>query len=45
MDVIEEAAIQSALNMGVPEWFGCGYCGGRFSPEEFAKHMVKHAND
>ena len=30
VEFIENAAIQSALNMGVPDWFQCGDCGRRY---------------
>jgi hypothetical protein len=30
MSSLEEAAIQSAKNMGIPEQFGCHDCGGWF---------------
>lgn len=30
VDKIEEAALQSALNMGVPDCFYCGNCGKKY---------------
>ena len=36
---IEEAAILSALNMGVPDWFWCGHCGAKFYPHEIVAHL------
>jgi hypothetical protein len=37
---IEDAAIQSALNMGVPDWFGCPECGGTFkTSDDFINHL------
>lgn len=36
---IEEAALRSALNMGAPDSFGCGYCGLWFLPYDFAAHI------
>lgn len=38
MEAIEEAAIKSALNMGVPEEFGCGHCGRWFPTIEYFVH-------
>jgi len=43
---IEDAAIRSALNMGVPDWFQCGECGERYDTTAlFLEHpCVKNAN-
>jgi hypothetical protein len=37
---LEELAIQSALNMGVPDYFICGQCGSyHLSAVEFENHI------
>lgn len=37
---IEEAAIQNALNFGIPEYHICGSCGGRYgSPTAYVAHF------
>lgn len=44
-DVLEEYAIQSALNMGAPDQFGCGICGNWYLNEDFFKHpCIANAN-
>lgn len=37
---LEECAIQSALNMGVADYFYCGHCGTKCNPEEVMEHMM-----
>lgn len=39
LECIEEAAIQSAMNMGIPDYYICGYCGSRCSSGELIKHL------
>jgi len=36
--LLEEAAIQSALNFGIPEYCGCGTCGEWLSYNDFLVH-------
>ena len=38
VESIENAAIQSALNMGIPDEFGCGECGLWFLKDDFFLH-------
>jgi hypothetical protein len=41
---LEEAALKSAANMGIPEQFGCSQCGLWFKTEHFMKHpCIKNA--
>ena len=37
-DLLIEASLKSALNMGVPDYFICGECGERYSYEGFLEH-------
>lgn len=41
---IEEAAIQSALNMGIPEHYYCGFCGRKLSKNKLIEHLTENQN-
>ena len=36
----EEVAIRSAANMDTPDYFFCGICGRKMTPEDFARHVA-----
>ncbi len=38
MECLEESAIRSAQNMGIPDFYYCGLCGNRCSREELEDH-------
>jgi hypothetical protein len=37
-DCLMHASEQMLSNMGTPDYFVCGHCGERFSPEAFSEH-------
>ena len=38
---LEELALQSAANMGTPDYYLCGYCGYRCNQEKLVEHITK----
>lgn len=45
MSNLEDLAIASAANMGVPDYFYCGACGEKCDADKFAEHIHSHGED
>lgn len=40
VECLEDAALQSAANMGIPDYYYCGYCGSKCNQEELMEHVT-----
>ncbi len=40
IECLEEAAAKCAQNMGVPDYYYCGYCGSKCDREELVEHAT-----
>lgn len=43
MESLENTAMKSALDMGIPDYFYCGCCGTKLTPEQMAEHIAQNS--